>query len=63
LVAGGREERRHDRLRGQEALRETVRYRRSVLAERLHHARIVAGGFKWNQSEGFRQAVAARAKG
>jgi enoyl-CoA hydratase/carnithine racemase len=46
----------------QEALRETVRYRRSVLAERLHHARIVAGGFKWHQSEGFRQAVAARAK-
>jgi enoyl-CoA hydratase/carnithine racemase len=45
----------------QAALRETVRYRRSVLAERLHHASIVAGNFKWNQSDGFKDAIRARA--
>jgi enoyl-CoA hydratase/carnithine racemase len=41
----------------QAALRETVRYRRSVLAERLQHASIVAGNFKWAVTDGFRDAI------
>lgn len=45
----------------QEALRETVRYRRSVLAEALQHAAIVAGNFKWNMTDGFKDAIRARA--
>ena len=45
----------------QAALRETVRYRRSVLAERLQHATIVAGNFKWNVTDGFKDAIRARA--
>ena len=45
----------------QEALRETVRYRRSVLAERLQHASIVAGNFKWNMTDGFKDAIRAAA--
>jgi enoyl-CoA hydratase/carnithine racemase len=45
----------------QAALRETVRYRRGVLAERLQHASIVAGNFKWNATDGFRDAVRAKA--
>jgi len=45
----------------QAALRETVRYRRSVLAERLQHATIVAGNFKWNMTDGFKDAIRARA--
>jgi 1,4-dihydroxy-2-naphthoyl-CoA synthase len=43
------------------ALRETVRYRRSVLAEALQHATIVAGNFKWNTTDGFKDAIRARA--
>jgi len=45
----------------QGALRETVRYRRSVLAERLQHATIVAGNFRWDLTDGFRDAIRARA--
>jgi enoyl-CoA hydratase/carnithine racemase len=45
----------------QAALRETVRYRRAVLAERLQHAAIVAGSFKWNMTDGFKDAIRARA--
>jgi enoyl-CoA hydratase/carnithine racemase len=45
----------------QEALRETVRYRRSVLAERLQNAAIVAGNFKWNMTDGFKDAIRAKA--
>lgn len=45
----------------QEALRETVRYRRGVLAERLQHAAIVAGNFKWNMTDGFKDAIRAKA--
>jgi enoyl-CoA hydratase/carnithine racemase len=45
----------------QAALRETVRYRRSVLAERLHNAAIVAGNFKWNMTDGFKDAIRAKA--
>jgi enoyl-CoA hydratase/carnithine racemase len=45
----------------QAALRETVRYRRSVLAERLQNATIVAGNFKWNATDGFRDAIRAKA--
>ena len=45
----------------QAALRETVRYRRAVLAERLQHAAIVAGNFKWNLTDGFKDAVRAKA--
>jgi hypothetical protein len=42
-------------------LRETVRYRRSVLAERLQNAAIVAGNFKWNMTDGFKDAIRAKA--
>jgi enoyl-CoA hydratase/carnithine racemase len=45
----------------QAALRETVRYRRSVLAERLQNAAIVAGNFKWNMTDGFKDAIRAKA--
>jgi len=45
----------------QEALRATVRYRRSALAERLHHARIMTGNFNWAQTDGFKNAIRARA--
>jgi enoyl-CoA hydratase/carnithine racemase len=45
----------------QEALRETVRYRRAVLAERLQHATIVAGNFKWDMTDGFKDAIRAKA--
>ncbi len=45
----------------QAALRETVRYRRSVLAERLQNATIVAGNFKWNLTDGFKDAIRAKA--
>jgi enoyl-CoA hydratase/carnithine racemase len=45
----------------QAALRETVRYRRSVLAERLQHATIVAGNFKWDMTDGFKDAIRAKA--
>jgi enoyl-CoA hydratase/carnithine racemase len=45
----------------QAALRETVRYRRSVLAERLQHAMIVTGNFKWEQAEGVKDAIRAKA--
>jgi enoyl-CoA hydratase/carnithine racemase len=45
----------------QAALRETVRYRRAVLAERLQHAAIVAGNFKWDMTDGFKDAIRARA--
>ena len=45
----------------QEALRETVRYRRAVLAERMQHAAIVAGNFKWNMTDGFKDAIRAKA--
>jgi hypothetical protein len=45
----------------QAALRETVRYRRAVLAERLQHATIVAGKFKWNMTDGFKDAIRAKA--
>lgn len=46
----------------QAALRETVRYRRSVLAERLQNATIVAGNFKWNMTDGFKDAIRAKAR-
>lgn len=46
----------------QAALRETVRYRRSVLAERLQHATIVAGNFKWDMTDGFKDAIRAKAR-
>ena len=45
----------------QAALRETVRYRRSVLAERLQNATIVAGNFKWSDTDGFKDAIRAKA--
>jgi enoyl-CoA hydratase/carnithine racemase len=45
----------------QAALRETVRYRRGVLAERLRNAAIVAGNFKWNMTDGFKDAIRAKA--
>jgi len=47
----------------QAALRETVRYRRSVLAEQLQHAAIIAGNFRWDMSDGFRDAIRARTGG
>jgi len=45
----------------QAALRDTVRYRRAALAERLQHAGIVAGNFKWTMTDGFKDAIRARA--
>ena len=32
-----------------------------VLAERLQHAAIVAGNFKWSMTDGFKDAIRARA--
>jgi len=32
-----------------------------ALAETLQHATIVAGNFKWNMTDGFKEAIRARA--
>jgi hypothetical protein len=34
-----------------------------VLAEQLQHAAIIAGNFRWDMSDGFRDAIRARTGG
>jgi enoyl-CoA hydratase/carnithine racemase len=47
----------------QGAIREMVRVRRSVLAEQLQHARAIAGTFRWDLTDGFRDAIQAKTEG
>ena len=44
----------------QAALRETVRHRLSVLTSRLQHATIVPRNFKWDMTDGFKDAIRAK---
>jgi enoyl-CoA hydratase/carnithine racemase len=42
------------------ALRESVRYRRSVISEASHHSQMVAGNFKWQETESFKKTIRAK---
>ena len=41
--------------------RQVIAHPRAVLAEWLQHASIVAGKLKWNMTDGFKDAVRAKA--
>ncbi len=47
----------------QGAIREMVRVRRAVLAEQMQHVRGIAGTFRWDLTDGFRDAIQAKTEG